>query len=67
MTNFSLERNDKRKETTFATKDDLNKTSENIHNAIKKTKRHLIVWMICVELSMCVCLIFSMKYFLRFK
>ena len=67
MTKVSLGKKGKEKGTTFANKDDLNKTSENIHNAIRKSKRHIIVWMICVELSMCVCLIFSMKYFLHFK
>ena len=46
MTKVSLGKKGKEKGTTFANKDDLNKTSENIHNAIRKSKRHIIVWMI---------------------
>jgi hypothetical protein len=67
MAKASFEINHKEKETAFATKEDLSGTGGRIYGAIQKSKRTIIVWIVCINIVLCISLIVSIKCFFHFK
>jgi len=67
MTKVSFEINHNDEKTTFATKADLSGTGGRIYDAIQKSKRTIIIWMVCIDIVLCISIIISMKLFFHFK
>lgn len=48
---------------TIATRIDVEETTIRLEEVILKSKQTIIIWMVCINLILCVSLIVSMKYF----
>ena len=48
---------------SIATRIDVEETTIRLEEVILKSKQTIIIWMVCINLILCVSLIVSMKYF----
>ena len=62
MTDFCYENNNE-PSMTIVTKKDVEETTIRLEEAILKSKQSINIWMVCINLILCVSLIVSMKYF----
>ena len=62
MTDFCYENNNE-PSMTIVTKMDVEETTIRLEEAILKSKQSINIWMVCINLILCVSLIVSMKYF----